>query len=842
MQDAQFFSNFRTHVLTALMTIGLSGCLLSDEVEEPDPVVGEEQFVVVGSVGDGPIVGAAMRVLDNNGSVLMEFESSDTAGFNINVSAADENYPLTIDAQNGIDLVTGLAPDFMLLGLVLEPSERSVANVSPFSTIILQLASSLDGGLTRNNVDMAEGIVTTVLNSGLSSLMVDGPMRSPIDESNVAEMVKSSESLSELIRRTRDWTRIAGDGASGDSVVDAISADLVDGVIDGVGREGAESRTAAIASIGFAQVLLESMSNELHVNGTVATENINSAIQQIGYANASPTIAELTATENMLVQARIGVAVADFVSADPEISTLRDSVNRLQPGLQPELVRNLLPANYRQLLNDALAIVAGADQGVIDAVTDLIRTGGELPEENLPPVIQGVPASSVESGNLYSFIPVASDGDGDNLVFSIANPPAWATFDSTTGRLQGTPVEADVADYAGILITVSDGQAAASLPAFSVSVTSAIGNSPPTITGTPPTTVLEGASYQFLPAANDPDGDALTFTISNMPAWTSFDVVSGTLQGVPTASDAGVYSNIIISVSDGMAVAALPAFSVTVQALAVNSPPTISGSPAPSVEEGELYSFAPTASDPDGDQMTFTISGRPPWASFNSVNGVLQGTPAATDQGIHGGIAISVSDGSATSTLQTFSITVNALPVNTPPTISGTPPAVVTVNSQFQFTPAATDADGDTLQFTATGLPSWVTFSTVTGEMSGTPGVGDVGNFSGIVITVSDGNDDASIGPFSITVEAISLGSATLSWNAPTVNTDGSALNDLAGYRIYWRSSPGPFTNSVTLNNPGLTSYVIENLAPGTYEFASTAFNSNGVESDFSNSASKTIP
>jgi hypothetical protein len=66
-------------------------------------------------------------------------------------------------------------------------------------------------------------------------------------------------------------------------------------------------------------------------------------------------------------------------------------------------------------------------------------------------------------------------------------------------------------------------------------------------------------------------------------------------------------------------------------------------------------------------------------------------------------------------------------------------------------------------------------------------------------------------------------------------------LTDLSGYRIYWGSSPGNYPNSVTVDNPGLSSYVIENLTPGTWEFVTTAINADGVESDFSNAASKTI-
>lgn len=86
-----------------------------------------------------------------------------------------------------------------------------------------------------------------------------------------------------------------------------------------------------------------------------------------------------------------------------------------------------------------------------------------------------------------------------------------------------------------------------------------------------------------------------------------------------------------------------------------------------------------------------------------------------------------------------------------------------------------------------------------------------------------------------------SLGSATLSWTAPTRNEDGTPLTDLAGYRFYWGTSSGNYPNSETVNNPGITTYVIEDLAPGDYEFVTTSFNSSGVESRRSNPATITI-
>jgi Putative Ig domain/Fibronectin type III domain len=278
-----------------------------------------------------------------------------------------------------------------------------------------------------------------------------------------------------------------------------------------------------------------------------------------------------------------------------------------------------------------------------------------------------------------------------------------------------------------------------------------------------------------------------------------------------------------------------------------NQAPVISGAPATTVAAGAAYSFIPVASDPDGNTLWFTISNRPAWATFNGATGRLQGTPQIGNAGTYGNIVISVSDGRKTASLAPFGIVVTAPTsptaptTNAAPTISGAPATAVIQGTQYAFQPTAKDVNGDPLTFGVTNKPAWATFAASTGRLQGTPGAGDVGMTSGIVITVSDGNASAALPAFSVTVQATAIGSATLNWLPPTQNVDGSPLTNLAGYKVYWGNSQGSYPNSTTLNNAGLTSYVVENLVPGSYFFAVTAVNTAGTESAQSGPASKTI-
>jgi Putative Ig domain len=91
-------------------------------------------------------------------------------------------------------------------------------------------------------------------------------------------------------------------------------------------------------------------------------------------------------------------------------------------------------------------------------------------------------------------------------------------------------------------------------------------NQPPAISGAPTTVVGVGVDYVFQPVATDPDGDALRFVASNLPAWATLDPTTGRIQGQPKSSDDGVSGPITLSVSDGVALASLPEFRIQVQA------------------------------------------------------------------------------------------------------------------------------------------------------------------------------------------------------------------------------------------------------------------------------------
>lgn len=201
--------------------------------------------------------------------------------------------------------------------------------------------------------------------------------------------------------------------------------------------------------------------------------------------------------------------------------------------------------------------------------------------------------------------------------------------------------------------------------------------------------------------------------------------------------------------------------------------------------------------------------------------------------------AVTTTTGSAPSAPASMAIASS----NQAPTIAGTAKSLAVVGESFSFVPAAADADGGTLSFSVEHLPRWLSFDSKTGALSGKPTSADIGVYSDVQVKVSDGIDTTSLPDFSITVlgkESLT-GAVAISWQPPTENTDGSLLSTLAGHKIVYGTDPGALTSAVQLTNPSITSYIIENLAPGNWYFAVIAVATDGVESAMSAVVSKTI-
>jgi Putative Ig domain len=285
------------------------------------------------------------------------------------------------------------------------------------------------------------------------------------------------------------------------------------------------------------------------------------------------------------------------------------------------------------------------------------------------------------------------------------------------------------------------------------------------------------------------------------------------------------------------------------------------GAPPTEVTSGVSYFFQPYAMNANG-AVSFSIQGKPEWMQFDASTGVLSGTPAAGDIGSSADIAVVATTANASGSIGPFKVLVKnadfaapSLP-NTSPVISGTAPSTIVANQSYSFAPTTFDAEGAALSFSVANRPSWATFNTATGQLSGTPTAASVGMQSDILIRVSDGFVTVALPAFSINVTQPSettspptnttpatsgSGSALVSWSPPLQNTDGSMLTDLTGFNIYYGKDPNNLTLTVQLDCGGCLWHNLTNLDSGTWYFAVKSYNRLGTESGFSTIESKTI-
>jgi hypothetical protein len=209
---------------------------------------------------------------------------------------------------------------------------------------------------------------------------------------------------------------------------------------------------------------------------------------------------------------------------------------------------------------------------------------------------------------------------------------------------------------------------------------------------------------------------------------------------------------------------------------------------------------------------------------------VSVGLVACGDDGSAGSAAAAATGG----VVSTDTLAANSPPTpvsNLAPQISGKSVASVNEGAKYQFVPTASGPDGSTLTFSIQNKPEWVSFDATSGALSGTPAAANVGTYSNIIVSVSDGAMTASLAAFTVAVNQMSDGTATLDWIPPTENVDGTALTNLAGYKVYYGTSAGSLSESVKISNPGLSSYTVSNLSSGTWYFAVAAITASGTES-----------
>jgi hypothetical protein len=239
----------------------------------------------------------------------------------------------------------------------------------------------------------------------------------------------------------------------------------------------------------------------------------------------------------------------------------------------------------------------------------------------------------------------------------------------------------------------------------------------------------------FTVSASDPDGDGLTFSASNVPTGASFNPSTRVFTWTPGFGSAGNY-NVTFTVTDDGTPAESDSEVVTISVGNVNRPPVLGAIGSKSVNEGALLTFTVTASDPDGDGLTFSASSVPTGASFNPSTRVFNWTPGFGSAGNYNVTFVVTDDGSPAES-DSEVVTISVGNVNRPPVLGSIGSKSVDEGDLLSFTISASDPDGDILTYSASNLPSGANFNSGTRTFSWTPAIGDAGNYN-VQFTVTD--------------------------------------------------------------------------------------------------------
>ena len=341
---------------------------------------------------------------------------------------------------------------------------------------------------------------------------------------------------------------------------------------------------------------------------------------------------------------------------------------------------------------------------------------------NQAPAITSTPITSVTLGETYIYTVIASDPDGDDLIYSLTDKPTGMTIDSTIGTITWTPTADGSFE---VTVEVSDVELN-DIQTFTITVSEPEPiNQSPFITSIPVTAVILGETYTCTIEATDPDGDILIYSLAACPVGMTIDSTIGTISWTPTALG---YFGVTVKVSDGE-LNDIRSFTITVSPVPVG-PTIVSLSPLEAVV-GELYTGQVNTTPGSNATLAYSLIGAPDGMTINSITGLINWIPAAAGEQT---VTIVVINGIGLSDSKDYNIVVS--PANQAPVITTIPDTAITLGETYTYIVIASDPDGDDLIYSLIDKPTGMTINPTTGGISWLPTA--VGSYN-VTVEVSDG-------------------------------------------------------------------------------------------------------
>ena len=380
----------------------------------------------------------------------------------------------------------------------------------------------------------------------------------------------------------------------------------------------------------------------------------------------------------------------------------------------------------------------GAGTGVITSATTTV-TLNVLPN-NAPPAVEAISDQSVNVGSTLDIPITASDPHGEPLVLTATGLPAFATFTDNGNGTGVIHVAPGVNNGGNSVVTITATNNGNGIPAKDLSgstqfvLTAFTLDTPPVLGYVGSKVALIGQPLTFTVTASDKDQDPLTFAATNLPSGATFTGTNiygqATFSWTPTAADIGTHAVTLTVTDSGNGGATSPesdAQTINIVVRSTNQSPVLQPLAAQTGAEGSPLGFAVSATDPDGDPLTYSVTNLPSGATFNAQTGAFAWTPVPGQAGTYT-VTFRAGDGAATALMPVSIIIAHTaqtpvlVPINNQNTSEGVP---------LQFTISAGDLDNVPLSYSAVGsLPAGATFNATTQTFSWTPSTGQAGDYT----------------------------------------------------------------------------------------------------------------
>ncbi len=339
---------------------------------------------------------------------------------------------------------------------------------------------------------------------------------------------------------------------------------------------------------------------------------------------------------------------------------------------------------------------------------------------NPPNVVMGFPGDQTsDAGSAIDTYVAGTSTNGDSVTYSASGLPSVLSLDASTGEITGT-IPSDISSAAVYAVTItgtdpSSGLSAATTFHWTINPSGTAGTVG-TVTMNPPGDQLSHNGDAVAPnvTGSSSDEGSLTYSAAGLPSFLSIDSATGEISGtVPTDASSAVYSVTVTGTDSISGDAASTTFAWTID------PPNVTMNPPGNQLSHNGDAVAPnvTGTSSNGDSLTYSATALPAFLSIDSATGTISGTvPTDAANAVYTVTVTGTDDPSGAAASTTFDWTVDL------PNVTMNPPGNQLSHNGDSVAPnvTGTSSNGDSLTYSATGLPSFLSIDSATGAISGT--------------------------------------------------------------------------------------------------------------------------